>query len=210
MRPLPGYPNPGGGTGGTRTRGLLNPNQARCQLRYCSICAADAPSGQEGGRSPPEPPRRFFARRDATRLCEGGIWRKVSALTTLTWTGKGPVPGMPSRHGKTPEPQSCAPLEEVTGIEPASPGWEPGILTPGRYLHMYPPLRYRRSGKSATVGGIAKDRGGGQFKPPRLVAVIKPESYATGVWPRPLHPRPSHLHHLPFLPPRLVCCNFMP
>ena len=43
-------PQPGGGTGGTRTRGLLNPNQARCHLRYCSICAADAPSGQEGGR----------------------------------------------------------------------------------------------------------------------------------------------------------------
>lgn len=141
--PPTGHPIPGGAAGRTRTGGLLIPNQARCQLSYCCVCAADTPSGQEGGRSPPEPPRWFFARRDATRLCEGGIWRKVSALTTLTWTGKGPGAGMPPAPAKTPEPQSCAPLEEVTGLEPASRDWESRILTPGRYLHIH--SRTRRS-----------------------------------------------------------------
>ena len=63
-------------------------------------------------------------------------------------------------------------VEEVTGIEPAFPGWEPGALTDRRYLRDVLPLRYRRSGPSATVGGISKARDGGQADPPpRLVAV---------------------------------------
>ena len=119
----------------------FEPAASWSRTRRAANCATAAcvplmPPAVRRGRSPPEPPRWFFARRDATRMCEGGIWRKVSALTTLTWTGKGPGAGMPPAPAKTPEPQSCAPLEEVTGVEPASPGWEPGILTDRRYLHV--------------------------------------------------------------------------
>ena len=44
-----------------RTGDPLLGRQMLYQLSYCCVCAIDAPNGRKGGRSPPEPPRRFFA-----------------------------------------------------------------------------------------------------------------------------------------------------
>lgn len=52
----------------------------------------------------------------AKGLGEDGIWREISALTVLTWSGK----DLRIRHlrRKRPEPQSCARMESGVGFEP--------------------------------------------------------------------------------------------
>ena len=102
---------------------------------------------------------------------------------------------------KFPEPQSCAPLEEVTGFEPASRDRESRILTPGRYLHvgnglcavpcvsvlcsLQPPGAIRGPGAGAGRHGIAE--------PPAFLRATAPPQYrpflSSGTPPDPPFPR---------------------
>ena len=94
------------------------------------------PMAGRGGRSPPEPPRQFFALPGCGRAVRGWNLAEGKHTDHPYLDGERTRTGMPPGPVKHPEPQSCAPLEEVTGVEPAFPGWEPGVLTDGRYLRV--------------------------------------------------------------------------
>lgn len=166
--PPSGYPIPGGGTGRDRTCGLLSGlrlpdpvSDRHLHLSRTANCATAPcmplmpPAVRRGGD-----PRRYFPRRINTlpgRDPAARGWNLVEGkhadqpYLDGERTRAGMLPG-PVKH---PEPQSCALLEEVTGVEPASPGWEPGILTDGRYLRVARPVPGGHRLPIASGGGLA-------------------------------------------------------
>jgi hypothetical protein len=120
----------------------------------------------EGGSAAPRAghPRPALGASDPPRARTAAVHRvpcTAPRLDLAQCTGHGAVRGGASRgRAETGEDTETGEVERVTGIEPALPAWEAGVL----------PLNYTRAAARATVP--ARERAGPLYRsaPPRLVS----------------------------------------